>query len=239
MVYFGQKKVKNIIIKNKIYFNGYQNKNILFFFYNSNHENFELLNKLPEEELFGGKVGVWKNPKTNNKIYHLKRGEVYLINGKKFLVVGGAESQDKNEFKTKYTSFGVKTTKELYRQEGVNWWREEELSEIEKQNVLNNLDKHNWEVDYVLSHTCPTKVGIDLSIQEAGGAYNYSSTKFDKFFKRANCSVGVFLQYLLDKGLKAKEWHFGHWHLNDSRSIQNDIKFRSHYNLYPLEILFQ
>ena len=49
-----------------------------------NHENFEYLNSMPEEDWNGGKVH-----RLTDNILHLQRGYVYTIAGKKFFIFGG------------------------------------------------------------------------------------------------------------------------------------------------------
>ena len=147
-------------------------------FIDGNHENFDLIQQLPEVEKFGGKVGVYKTKE--GEIYHLKRGEVYTINNKKILTIGGALSIDK-----------------MYRSEGFSWWPQEYLSYKEENNTFDNLDKHNWKVDYVLTHTCPYDI-IEHFLD------NPSSQKFDD-------KVSKFLLEI-DNRLEFDEWHFGHFH---------------------------
>ena len=53
-----------------------------------------MLSQLPIEEKWGGKVGVIYTK--SKPLYHLKRGEIYTINGQTILTIGGAESQDKD-----------------------------------------------------------------------------------------------------------------------------------------------
>lgn len=105
-------------------------------FLSGNHENFDILNALPSKEMFGGEVGVFCE-----RVYHLKTGEVYTIDGKKFLVFGGALSIDKE-----------------HRILGTSYW-EEEIPSIEDFNrALDNLKKNDYKVDYLLTHTCSNKV---------------------------------------------------------------------------------
>jgi hypothetical protein len=113
--------------------------------------------------------------------YHLKRGEIYEINDKKILTLGGALSIDKQQ-----------------RTEGLSWWREELWSKDEENYCLENLDKNDWKVDYVLSHTCP-----DSCIYHLMGENN------PKF----NDPVAKFLEYIF-ANLDFKEWRFGHFHLD-------------------------
>ena len=74
--------------------------------------------------------------KVDDGIYHLIRGEVYNIDGKKFFVFGGASSHDKE-----------------HRTEGKNWWKDEMPSEQEFSNAEENLKKNNSEFDYVIIYS--------------------------------------------------------------------------------------
>lgn len=99
-------------------------------FIDGNHENFDVLNAYPEEEWHGGRVN-----RIRSNIYHLRRGEIYDIDGHTYLAMGGGFSHDIS-----------------LRTEGTNWWKEEMLTEQEAENAYRNLEKHDWKVDYVLSH---------------------------------------------------------------------------------------
>ena len=104
-----------------------------------NHDNYDLIEKLPEVEMFGAKV-----LKVSDNVFYLKRGEVYIIEDKRFLVLGGAMSDDK-----------------AWRKAHESWWEQEEWSEEEKETCLAKI-KENNNFDYVLSHTGPS-VGIALT----------------------------------------------------------------------------
>lgn len=118
-------------------------------FIDGNHENFDRLNKLPIIELFGGKVGV-----VRDSIFHLKRGEIYTINDKTFLAFGGAETENKNPKKIYYVGSRVKEKDYEYK----TYWTEEIPSKEEYENALYNLKLHNFEVDYILTHTINTQL---------------------------------------------------------------------------------
>jgi len=108
-------------------------------FIDGNHENFDIIEKLPLEDKWDGIVNV-DNRKQGN-IYRLRRGEIYNIHGKSILTIGGALSIDKH-----------------YRTEGISWWAGEQLTKADEENTLNNLDTIKWKVDYVLTHTCPSSI---------------------------------------------------------------------------------
>ena len=115
-------------------------------FVDGNHENFDLLNVLPVEEKYGGKV-----QKLRNNIFHLMRGEVYEIEGKTFFAFGGATSVDKH-----------------MREEHIDWWKEEVFSEAEKLNAIWNLEQIGNKVDCVITHTLPRSLLADLPVHLQG-----------------------------------------------------------------------
>ncbi|MBE7049752.1 MAG: hypothetical protein E7394_03155 [Ruminococcaceae bacterium] len=102
------------------------NKKIAFI--DGNHENFDYLKTFPEKEWNGGTAG-----RITENIIHLKRGNVYTINGKKFFVFGGCKSSDK------------------WKKAGL-WHPDEMPNDDELTLAYKNLKIHNYEVDYVLTH---------------------------------------------------------------------------------------
>lgn len=154
-------------------------------FIDGNHESFPRLAALDQIEMFGSKVG-----KISDSIYHLRRGEVYLIPDqigsltvmRKCFTFGGAVSIDKHLRKPYQT-----------------WWPEEVASYAEMEKGLANLAKHNNEVDVVITHTIPLGLFPFLGMGEL---------RFD--------IKDVAEEYLgeVRKMLKFKKWYFGHWHIN-------------------------
>lgn len=85
---------------------------------------------------------VWYESQYPNILF-LGDSELKLINGKKFMFLGGAYSIDKS-----------------YRlMMGHKWFRSEQMSEFEMQSVIRSLQSNEKfrKVDYVVSHTCPLK----------------------------------------------------------------------------------
>lgn len=146
-------------------------------FCDGNHCNFNMLNTLPLVNMFGSKVG-----KVNESVYHLKRGEVYIIDGKKFFVMGGAESIDKAS-----------------RIEHVSWWKEEIPSLSEFYYGKENLSKNNWNVDYVISHTASPQTQINMFSRLNKSCF-YCFDEVAKYF----ADIEALLEY--------KHWYFGHFH---------------------------
>lgn len=81
---------------------------------------------------------VWYEPHYPNLIF-AKDGEIYTINGLRYLVIGGAYSVDK-----------------YYRLlHGYGWWADEQPSEEIKAYVEQQVASKSFDV--ILSHTCPFK----------------------------------------------------------------------------------
>lgn len=148
-----------------------------FLFIDGNNENFDMLNVYPISQEYGGNV-----QKIGKNITHLMRGEVYEIEGIKFLAFGGATSYDAPPLYP-YTS----------RVEHKSWWKEETPNTKEFENALNNLKRHNNKVDIILTHETTSKNIHDY--------FNWSITSpttkmLDKF----------------DDLVDYKMWFFGHHH---------------------------
>lgn len=119
---------------------------ITLFCVHGNHE--QRPQNLPNyklKEWNGGKVWVEENFPS---LLFAKDGEIYDIAGQKTLVIGGAYSVDKYRRLMEY-NLGFSRILE--------WWSDEQPSKEVKKTVEKNLKKMQWNVDVVLSHTCPQK----------------------------------------------------------------------------------
>lgn len=111
--------------------------NIKLFCVHGNHEERpENISTYKEVDMFGGKVFI--EEEYPNLIF-AKNGELYDIDNKKALVIGGVYSVDKN-YRIIY---------------GHPWFKDEQLSKEEMDNILNKYKGQH--IDIVLSHTCPLK----------------------------------------------------------------------------------
>lgn len=101
-----------------------------------NHENFAQLNSYSVDTWNGGKVHF-----VENRIIHLMRGQVFEIDATRFFTFGGAYSIDK-----------------IYRTEGLSWFPEEIPNRKEYEEGWHNLEKVDFQVDYILTHSGPREV---------------------------------------------------------------------------------
>lgn len=99
-------------------------------FIDGTHENFDLLDRYPKENSFGGKV-----KQIYHNLYYICRGSVIYIDGKRIFALGGGESTD----------FDM-------RREDVTWWKRELPSTDELKIAADNLKACNMEVDYIVTH---------------------------------------------------------------------------------------
>ena len=153
----------------------YKDKEILFV--SGNHENYDVIDKCPMVKIYRGRAR-----KISPNIFALIRGEIYTIDGKTFLSIGGADSQDK-----------------LWRMPGVSWWEQERISARESVEIFNKIANLpiDMTIDYVVTHTMP------LSIAKKHFYVRENSEKtVEVFLDRV---------FDILKG-RAKKWYCGHWH---------------------------
>lgn len=159
-------------------------KNFTTFCCLGNHENFPLIETYPIVEIFGGKAR-----EIQPSIFYAISGEIYTINGKKMLFINGADSHDKE-----------------WRTEGKSWWPQEQITDNEIEQALENLAAHNFQVDYIISHTGGSEI-----CRQLGFMPTVSDKRFDKILEVT----------------KYDEHYCGHYHMNKridkSRILYNDI----------------
>lgn len=146
-------------------------------FCDGNHENFDALNSFMVEDWHGGKVHV-----VEEGIIHLMRGQTYTINNKTFFVFGGAYSIDKDD-----------------RVEGVTWFPEEMPSEEEYAEAWANLEKVDFHVDYIITHTAPFEIVNEIGFENCDEALH---------------QVQVFQEFADE--VEFKDWYFGHFHVDQT-----------------------
>ncbi len=163
-------------------------------FVDGNHEHHQRLNDYPVDEWMGGKVHV-----IESGIIHLMRGQVYDIKGMTFFTFGGAASIDRN-----------------VRIEGFDWFPEEIPTHEEYEEGLDNLEKCDYKVDYIISHTAP---------REVAAALGYGEDSTDEIALRR------YLQQIADEA-EYEKWFFGHFHEDE---IIEDIFYALYDELIVVE----
>ena len=101
-----------------------------------NHENYDALERYPVAEWHGGKVH-----RVCPHVLHLMRGQVYELEGYRFFTMGGAKSHDTD-----------------HRINHLSWWQQELPSDEEYCEALQNLERCDWQVDYIITHCAPTSI---------------------------------------------------------------------------------
>ncbi len=178
-------------------------------FIDGNHENFDRLNGYPVKEWNGGKVHELRP-----HVLHLMRGQVFVIDGKKFFTFGGASSHDISggilevddpEFKKKKKQLDREYA--LYRINHLSWWAQELASDEEMKEGRDNLRKHDYTVDYILTHCCSTGTQDLL-----GGSLYIPDRETD------------YLEFIKNYA-NYRKWFFGHYHDNINVSDKEILLF--------------
>lgn len=144
-------------------------------FIDGNHENFDRLNAYPEMDFCGGKVHVIRP-----SILHLMRGYVFKVDGKDIWCFGGARSHDigdgilEPEEKQKIKRWRNEGDK-IFRINKVTWWEQENPSEEEYLRGTENLEKHGWKVDFIVTHDCTASTKNQILGE---GADNYELNNY-------------------------------------------------------------
>ena len=84
----------------------------------------------------------------------------------------------------------------LYRINHVSWWKEELPDDTEYETALSNLEACGWNVDYIITHCCPS------SIEDRIGKEACQHDRLTDFFDT-----------IKDK-CEFRCWFFGHYHEN-------------------------
>lgn len=127
-----------------------------------------------------------------------KDGEIFDLDGKKALVIGGAYSVDK-----------------FYRlQRGLHWFEDEQPSEETKRRIEQRLDEVNWQIDIVFSHTCPYHYR-PLEVFLSGLDQSTVDSSTEQWLEQ------------IEQKLSYQHWYCGHFHTDKTidklRFFFNDI----------------
>ena len=167
-------------------------------FVSGNHENYDALAAYPQAEWHGGRVRTIRP-----SVLMLERGQVFDLGGRMFFAMGGASSHDIQDgilepddpdFEEKFQQLEQRGA--LFRVNHRSWWAEELPSEAEYLEARANLEHVHWNVDYIISHCCPS------SIQDVFSGGMFKKDALTEFFDevRQRCAF--------------RYWFFGHYHSN-------------------------
>ncbi len=170
-----------------------EEKPFITLFCGGNHENWNRLNALPTVNVFGAEVG-----QISDKIFHLRHSNIYTIENKTFFVLGGAESTDKDS-----------------RILNISWWPEEVPSYKDFYTSLENLEKVNYTVDYVLTHTAPKSV-VQKYFDDSGRYNDPTCAMLESIYER----------------LTFKKWFFGHFHEDQKLNDKFSVCYNKFHTLY-------
>ena len=179
-------------------------------FCDGNHECFPRLNSYPEKEWKDGRVH-----EIRPHVLHLMRGYVFNIDGKKIFAFGGAKSHDiqdgildpRNEHDMVKIKCWRYDMSKSFRILNVSWWADELPSEEEMARGLESLEKNDYTVDFVITHS-PSTVMLALL---GHNAYN----------------PDILSDYLdkIRNHITYKYWFCGHIHINKVMDAKDIILF--------------
>ena len=164
-----------------------------------NHENFDALERYPVEDWHGGKVH-----RIRPHVLHLMRGQIFELESYRFFTMGGAKSHDIEDgilepdapdFERRLMTLQRKP-RARYRINHISWWAQELPSDEEYDQARRNLDAVGWQVDYIITHCCPSSIQDTFS----GGLFQRDALTDFLDEVRERCRF----QY----------WFFGHYHEN-------------------------
>ena len=163
--------------------------NILFV--DGANENFDLLKEYAVTEWNGGKVQV-----ISGNLIHLMRGQVFDLQGVKIFTFGGGES-----------TYGY------FENEGNKWKSLELPSKAEMVEGVENLNKCDYKVDYIITHDAPQSICNSIF---KNPTYNHLHTYLDQ----------------VAKSCKFRRWYSGCYHKNKKVTSIHSLVFDQ---IIPLE----
>lgn len=185
-----------------------ENKPFTLLFVDGNHENFDRLysDEFEVVDFHGGKAHqIRKN------IYHLMRGHIFDLCGRKFFAFGGARSHDiedgildardfENEADFKRKCRQMNKANKAYRINHQSWWAQEMPSAEERAFGVQTLAQNQNKVDFIITHCCPQHI---------------ISKHFADFYKPDELTA--YFDMLADT-VQFDKWFFGHYHDNKNIS---------------------
>ena len=168
-------------------------------FVSGNHENFDLLKKLPVEDWHGGKIR-----RVRPHVIHLLRGQVFELEGRTFFIMGGAKSHDIENGILDPRDPDFEENRLLLRGMGGGfrikhrtWWEEELPSSAEYETAKQSLEQASHRVDYIITHCAPSTI-----VDNLGCGKKYEHDALTNFLEDVRNTTSF------------RYWFFGHYHDN-------------------------
>ncbi len=184
-----------------------------------NHENYDMIDEYPIEEWHGGKV----RHIVRDKVILLERGQVFEIEDKTFFTFGGAASHDiqggvldRDDMNFHYDRRKAIDRNLPYRIVHESWWKEELPNDEEIAEGWKNLEKHNYNVDYVITHCCSSDLQIEL---KKATNHSYEADILTDFLQE------------VEEKITYKHWYFGHYHMDKKVDDRHSLLYHGLVNL--------
>lgn len=130
---------------------------------------------------------VWVEKEFPNLMFG-RDGDIYEMDGKQVVVIGGAYSVDK-------------LCRIASNPHNPKWWPDEQPDDATKARVEAQLAAQDWKVDYVLSHTCPLRYAPKEQFLP-GLDPRWVDNSTEEWLDR------------IEEQLTYQTWYCGHWHTN-------------------------
>lgn len=134
------------------------------------HDNYDLLEKYPEEELLGG-----RGRHICGNLFMLSSGELFDIDGKKAFVFGGGQASDIDA-----------------RIENDTWWEQELPDEERLEEGRKKLSGVGDKVDYIFTHEPPGSIAEFLDMGRSG---SLPMSRLNIYFDKLKNEVGFKLWF--------------------------------------------
>ncbi len=159
-------------------------------FLDGTHENFELLETYPVVNFCGGAAH-----RIRRNVFHLMRGQIYEIEHKTLFTLGGGEPPES----------------QMQEDEELDAVRAEIPDKNEMLFAVENLQKHDYKVNYIATHEPPASIRDFLALSEMN--------------RREMSALGAFLDEL-SKSASFEKWYFGSMHIDKHISRSYTSVFR-------------
>lgn len=141
------------------------------------HENRQMLDEFPREELFGGTVR-----RLGQRLFWLERGQVFTVDGKRIFAMGGGESEES----------ALADTLDVT-------WPEDLPTTQELVDAADRLAQADYKVDYVISYEAATTIKNAMNICQH--TINPLNTFLDRVMRLCTYRKWYFGCYHIDRKL--------------------------------------